>query len=41
VPGHPMSAQEISDVVAWLAAHRKMTTVAVSKVDHSACLNMK
>jgi cytochrome c oxidase cbb3-type subunit 3/ubiquinol-cytochrome c reductase cytochrome c subunit len=22
VPGHPMSAQEISDVVAWLAAQR-------------------
>jgi len=22
VPGHPMSAQEISDVVAWLSAHR-------------------
>ena len=41
VPGHPMSAQEISDVVAWLGAHRQMTTVAVSKVDHSACLNMK
>ncbi len=41
VPGHPMSAQEIDDVVAWLAAHRKMTTVAVSKVDHSASLNMK
>ncbi len=41
VPGHPMAAQEISDVVAWLAAHRKMTTEAFSKVDHSACLNMK
>ena len=41
VSGHPMSAQEISDVVSWLVAHRKMTTVAVSKVDHSACLNMK
>ena len=41
VPGHPMSTQEINDVVAWLAAHRKMTTVAVSKVDHSAYLNMK
>ena len=41
VPGHPMSAQEISEVVAWLAAHRKMTTVSVSKVDHSAWLNMK
>jgi len=23
VPGHPMSAQEIADVVAWLAAHRQ------------------
>jgi len=41
VPGHPMSAQEIDDVVAWLAAHRQGTTVSVSKVDHSACLNMK
>jgi len=41
VQGHPMSAQEISDVVAWLAAHRKMTTVAISNGDHSACLNMK
>jgi mono/diheme cytochrome c family protein len=41
VQGHPMSAQEISDVVAWLAAHRKMTTVAISSGDHSACLNMK
>ena len=40
-PGHPMSAQEIADVVAWLAAHRQYTTVTVSKVDHSACLNMK
>ena len=25
VPGHPMSAQEISDVVAWLAAQRPKT----------------
>ena len=41
VPGHSMSAQEINDVVAWLAARRQRTTVAVSKVDHSACLNMK
>ncbi len=41
VPGHPMSAQEIRDVVTWLAAHRQGTTVSVSKVDHSACLNMK
>ncbi|HZE70507.1 MAG TPA: c-type cytochrome [Pyrinomonadaceae bacterium] len=30
VPGHPMSAQEISDVVAWLAAHRQKTTVAAN-----------
>jgi len=41
VPGHPMSAQEINDVVAWLAARRQSTNVAASKVDHSACLNMK
>ena len=31
VPGHPMSAQEIADVVAWLAAHRQRTTVAANK----------
>jgi mono/diheme cytochrome c family protein len=41
VPGHPMSAEEINDVVAWLAARRQRTNVTVSKVDHSACLNMK
>ena len=41
VPGHPMSAQEINDVVAWLAARRQRTNITVSKVDHSACLNMK
>jgi cytochrome c oxidase cbb3-type subunit 3 len=41
VPGHPMSAHEISDVVAWLAAHRQKTTVAANKGDHSTCLNMK
>lgn len=41
VPGHPMSAQEINDVVAWLAAHRQRTNVAANKGDHSACLNMK
>jgi cytochrome c oxidase cbb3-type subunit 3 len=34
VPGHPMSAQEIDDVVAWLAAHRQRTTVAANKGDH-------
>lgn len=41
VPGHPMSAEEINDVVAWLAARRQRTNVTVSKVDHSACLNKK
>jgi cytochrome c oxidase cbb3-type subunit 3 len=41
VPGHPMSAQEIADVVAWLAARRQSTNVAVNKGDHSACPNMK
>jgi cytochrome c oxidase cbb3-type subunit III len=41
VPGHPMSAQEINDVVAWLAAQRQKTNVAANKGDHSACLNMK
>src|SRR6266853_199912 len=41
VPGHPMSVQEIADVVAWLAARRQRTNVTVSNVDHSACLNMK
>ena len=35
LPGHPMSAEEIDDVVAWLATRRPRTTVAVSKVDHS------
>jgi cytochrome c oxidase cbb3-type subunit 3 len=28
LPGHPMSPQEIDDVVAWVAAHRKPTSVA-------------
>ena len=41
LPGHPMSAQEIDDVVAWLVAHRQRTNVAANKDDHSACLNMK
>jgi mono/diheme cytochrome c family protein len=31
VPGRPMSAQEIADVVAWLAAQRQGTNVAVNK----------
>jgi mono/diheme cytochrome c family protein len=30
VPGHPMSAQEIADVVAWLAAHRQSNVEMVS-----------
>ena len=30
VPGHPMSAQEIADVVAWLAAHRQSSVEMVS-----------
>jgi cytochrome c oxidase cbb3-type subunit 3/ubiquinol-cytochrome c reductase cytochrome c subunit len=41
VPGHPMSAQEIDDVVGWLAARRQRTNATLSKVDHSASLNMK
>jgi cytochrome c oxidase cbb3-type subunit 3 len=39
VPGHPMSAQEIADVVAWLAAQRQRTNVAANK--SSAYLNTK
>jgi mono/diheme cytochrome c family protein len=31
VPGHPMSVQEIADVVAWLAARRQTTNVAANK----------
>jgi mono/diheme cytochrome c family protein len=31
VPGRPMSAQEIADVVAWLAAQRQRTNVAANK----------
>ena len=31
VPGHPMSAQEIADVVAWLAAQRQRVNVAANK----------
>ena len=41
VPGHPMSAQEIDDVVAWLAARRQGTNATLGKVDHSASLNLK
>jgi len=41
VPGHPMSAQEIDDVVAWLATRRTRTNVTVSKVEPSARLNVK
>jgi mono/diheme cytochrome c family protein len=39
VPGHPMSAQEIADVVAWLAAQRQQRIVAAIK--GSAYPNMK
>src|SRR5262245_14417220 len=39
IPGHPMSAQEIADVVAWLAAQRQKTSVAA--ITSSAYLNMK
>jgi len=39
VPGHPMSAQEIADVVAWLAAQRQRTNLAVNK--SSVYLDMK
>jgi cytochrome c oxidase cbb3-type subunit III len=28
IPGRPMSAQEISDVVAWLASHRQAASIA-------------
>jgi cytochrome c oxidase cbb3-type subunit 3 len=31
VPGRPMSAQEIADVVAWLAGQRQITNVAANK----------
>jgi cytochrome c oxidase cbb3-type subunit III len=31
VPGHPMSAQEIADVVTWLVAQRQRTNVAANK----------
>jgi len=31
VPGQPMSAQEIADVVAWLAAHRQSTAVVANR----------
>jgi mono/diheme cytochrome c family protein len=41
VPGHPMSSQEIDDVVVWLAARRQRTNATLSKVDESLSLNMK
>lgn len=41
VAGHPMSAPEIDDVVAWLAAHRQRTNVAANRGDHTTSLNMK
>jgi mono/diheme cytochrome c family protein len=33
VPGRPMSAQEIDDVVAWLAAHRQTTKATALRLD--------
>ena len=41
ISGHPMAAQEIDDVVAWLAAQRQKTNVTVSEVDHSAYMHKK
>ena len=41
VPGHPMSAQEIDDVVTWLTARRQVTSATLSKADHSTLLNAK
>ena len=37
VPGHPMSAQDISDVVAWLSSHRTQfpgQPYSISSADH-------
>ena len=35
VPGHPMSEQEISDVVAWLSSHRPMQSVELNTANSS------
>src|SRR5262249_20708515 len=39
VPGHPMSAQEIADVVAWLAARRQTNLNTVSSTRGSGWVN--
>ncbi len=39
VPGHPMSDQEISDVVAWLAAQRPQASPAPSVANSSSTAN--
>jgi cytochrome c oxidase cbb3-type subunit 3 len=41
LPGHPMSPQEIDDVVAWVAAHRKPANVAAIEGGHSSPSNQK
>ena len=39
VPGHPMSAQEIADVVAWLSAHRQSNVDMVSTAGRTGWVN--
>lgn len=39
VPGHPMSDQEISDVVAWLASQRSQPSSAASTANSSSTAN--
>ena len=39
VPGHPMSDQEISDVVAWLAAQRPAVSRRAATATSSASAN--
>jgi cytochrome c oxidase cbb3-type subunit III len=39
VPGHPMSDQEISDVVAWLAAQRPQSAPSPSTMNSSSTAN--
>jgi len=41
LPGHPMSPQEIDDVVAWVAAHRKPRDVAAIGGSQSSRSNQK
>jgi mono/diheme cytochrome c family protein len=39
VPGHPMSDQEISDVVAWLAGQRPQSALSTSIANSSSTVN--